>query len=175
MSIKGKIIGAVVVVAALFFIGTHIYNTGYDNGVLYVNSQVAEQKAQWEQQIRDLQISHDVQLATLTQKHNDEVQSLNKQIETLKQHPTIITKYVTDNRISNGVALIHDRSVNRVPLSMMIPDNVNVNESSNYTEADLANTIAINYNRCNVCIDRLTTLQQIIRQYQQKQTEAIKQ
>ena len=172
-SIKTIILAVVGAIAIVGAIGWGSYNVGYDNGVQYVQNEVTKQKQDWEKQINDLQQAHNIQLATLTQQHKDSVANLNKQIETLKKHPKIITKYVTDNKISNGITLIHDRSVNKVPLSTMIPDNIDVNQVSEYSETDLANTLAINYSNCNICVERLDALQKIIKQYQQNQSQVI--
>ena len=55
----------------------------------------------------------------------------------------------------------------------MIPDNIDVDQISEYTESDLANTIAVNYSNCNICSERLDALQKIIKQYQQNQSQVI--
>lgn len=173
-SIKSKIIVVLVIIAGLFGLGSWIYNTGYDNGVQFVNEQVTTQRQQWEQRVEQLQDQHNITIATITQKHNDQIDNLNKQIQTLKDHPKIITKYVDRPvPVTNGIALAHDRAAQNIPLYIMLPDNFKPSDPSEYTSTDLTNTIVKNYNSCNVCIQRLTALQEIVKQYQQKQNQMV--
>ena len=173
-SIKSKIIAIVVAVVGAIGLGMFIYDKGYDNGVQYVNEQVTLQRQQWEQRVEQLQDQHNITIATITQKHNDQIDQLNKQIQTLKDHPKIITKYVDRTvPVTNGIATAHDRAAQNIPLYIMLPDNFKPNDPSEYSSADLVNTIVKNYNSCNVCIQRLTALQDIVKQYQQKQNQMV--
>lgn len=175
-STKLKIIAIVLSVIATITAGAWIYNTGYDNGVTYINQQVTLQKQQWEQQVSQLQTQHNATIASITEQHKFEIDQLNKQIKTLKEHPKIVTKYVDRAvPITKGLELLHDRAVTKVPLYAMLPDGFDINAPSDCSSSDFANTIVDNYNTCNQCIERLTALQRIVQQYQQKQNQIINQ
>ena len=174
MDLKIGLISGAAVAVGLLFAGWWIYDSGYDNGVAYVNETVANERIQWQAKINELQANNDTTVATITANHKTTVEQLNKQIETLKANPKIVTKYITKTTpctVTNGFALLHDRAATNVPLTTMVPDNVD--QPSEYSLDDVANTVAINYHDCNVCLDRLKALQEIIKQYQNKQQQAI--
>lgn len=173
MSIKTALIAIVVAVVGLTGLGYWIYDTGYDNGANYVNTQVQLERDKWQQTINQLQSANDVQIATITENHRHQIAELNKQIETLKKNPQVITEYVpVTSNLTNGFVLLHDRAATNIPLYTMLPPNFESNKQSDYTTTDLANTITTNYNTCNQCIEKLTALQAIVKQYQQRQQTA---
>lgn len=173
MSIKGKLIAAAVAVLCVAIGCWFLYNKGYNAGVDYVNSQVQSQRDSWIAEVQQLQSQHDKQVIELQTKYKTDIQQLNKQITTLKNNPKIIEKYIPEYiGVPSTFVLLHDRCALGQPLDTMIIDSAL--NPQNYTLTDVGNTIAYNYNICNQCITKLTTLQTIVKQYIDKQQRLIK-
>lgn len=148
----------------------YIYNSGYDAGVLFVSDQVRVEKAKWEASINTLQKQHEAEIAKLNAQHDNTIRRLNDQIDTLKKNPTIITKYMNpSDPVSEGFIVWHNRCAKGQPLNTFLP----APTTNKYTIGDVANHVAINYNNCNKCIDRLTKLQAIVNDFIEKQNKAI--
>lgn len=168
---KTKIIIGAVVLMACYSGYKYVYYTGYNAGAGYVSEQVKIEKAKWEASINTLQKQHESEIAKLNAQHNSKVNQLNKQIDKLKKNPTIITKYMDPkDNISEGFVVWHNRCALGEPLDTFLP----APTTNKYTIGDVANQVAINYNNCNKCIDRLTKLQQIVNDYISKQNQAVK-
>ena len=176
MSTKAIIIAIICGIFGIGGLGWYVYDNGYDNGVSYVNAQVAAERLQWQKKINELQINSDSKIANITAQHNNTVKQLNDQIQHLKDHPKIITKYIDKQipcTITKGFVTIHDRAVNNIPLNTMLPDDLDVNEKTSLTLQDVSNTVVSNYYNCNICIERLNALQSVIKQYIERQQQAI--
>lgn len=169
---KGKIIACAVVMICVATGCWFLYNKGYDAGVDYVNDLVQSQRDSWIAEVQQLQSQHDQQVVQLQTKYNYDIQQLNKQIATLKDNPKIIEKYIPQYiGVPSTFVLLHDRCALGQPLDTMIIDSAL--NPQNYTLTDVGNTIAYNYNICNQCITKLTTLQLIVKQYIEKQQAMI--
>ena len=59
MSTKAIIIAIICGIFGIGGLGWYVYDNGYDNGVSYVNAQVAAERLQWQKKINELQISSD--------------------------------------------------------------------------------------------------------------------
>lgn len=147
-----------------------LYDRGYSDGVAYTQGKLDSERAEWEAKIADIQASNDKAIDELTNNYKVKISELNNQITRYKNNKTIITKYVTNDKITNGLSTLHDRLVDQQDLSLSIDK---PNELSNNTYSDLANVLTINYNTCNQAITKLNTLQAIVKQYQQSQSEII--
>lgn len=168
---KTKIIIVVVAILACYGGYLYVYTSGYNAGVGYVSEQVKIEKAKWEASINTLQKQHESQIAKLNAQHDSKIKQLNNQISKLKKDPTIITKYMNPkDNISEGFVVWHNRCALGEPLDTFLP----APTTNKYTIGDVANQVAINYNNCNICIDRLTKLQAIVNDYIKKQAEVVK-
>lgn len=147
-----------------------LYDRGYNDGVAYTQGKLDNERIAWETKITDIQTSNDKAINELTNKYKVKISELNNQITRYKNNKTIITKYVTNDNITNGLSVLHDRLASQQDLSLPIDK---PNELSDNTYYDLANVLTINYNTCNQAITKLNTLQSIIKQYQQSQGEVI--
>ena len=162
----GLIIGSVVVC-----IGAKVlYDRGYNDGVAFTQGKIDSERAAWEAKISDIQASNDKAISDLTNNYKVKISELNNQIIRYKSNKTIITKYVTNDKITNGLSVLHDRLASQQDLSLPVDK---PNEPSDNTYSDLANVLTINYNTCNQAITKLNTLQSIVKQYQQSQSEII--
>ena len=167
---KVKIVIVCLLVLSIYGGYKYVYNSGYNAGVVFVNDQVKVEKAKWEASINQLQKQHETQISKLNTQHAYRVAQLNKQIDKLKKNPTIITKYFNPkDNVSEGFVVWHNRCALGEPLDTFLPSPT----TNEYTIGDVANKIAVNYNTCNQCIDRLTKLQAIFNDYIEKQNKVI--
>ncbi len=167
---KAKIVVALLVVVGCYGGYKWIYNTGYQQGVDVVTNQVRDERIQWEAKIATLQAQHNTAIATLNQQHKDRLNTLQHQLDALNDQRLQDKYFDPSTLISNGFVVWHNRCANGAPLNNFITEI----PSGKYTVKDVANSVAINYNNCNVCIDRLTKLQTIVKQFIEKQNQVTK-
>lgn len=160
-----------IIFAANWYIDS-VYDDGYQAGVQYVSDQVEQQKQQWNEQVQTIQKDHEVTIASMVGNYRNQIDKLNAQIDTLKNNPKIITKYITvDSKVPQGFVLWHDRAVQNTPFDMMIDEQENCNAESSYTLTQAATTIASNYINCNTCYQRLSALQEVVNDFIAKQNQ----
>lgn len=164
---------SIVVLCLIGGIGYQTYQAGYSSGENSVKTELALQKQEWEARIASAQLEVDSLSRDIQLKYVPEQQKLKNQIATLKKNPKVVTKYVpTDVKISEGVALWHDRSARGENLGMMFDGDAS--KESMYSMQNLCNTIAENYTNCNECMLKLKSLQSIVKTYIAQQ-ESLKQ
>ena len=159
----------------MFLIGygaNALYQHGYDKGVATTTELVSKEKAKWTVLVDSIQKDHDQRVKEIELKYQYDVDRLNQQIASLNANPKVIEKYIpTYVEIPPTFVLLHDRCASGKRLDIMIDDSELT--STTYTLSDIGNTFAYNYTICNQAIAKLTALQQIVRQYIEKQQELI--
>jgi len=170
-----KIFAILGVVIASIFGCRYLYNKGYDNGVAEITAKITAEKIQWEKKVSELQNDNDRKIELIEKEYAQKVTTLNSEIDKLRKNPKVIKQYIPiDSNISKGTVLLHDRLACGVGINEVIPDDIDVSLESEYGVTDLVNTVAVNYNNCNQCIEKLTTLQTIVKQFMEKQQKLLK-
>lgn len=152
-----------------------VYNDGYTAGIDYANTTIDKLNDDWNLRVKQIQYQYNKQLNDVNVKYHEELTAVNKQLDNLTNNPKIVTRYVTKTEyvIPQGFVLWHDRACQSIDLNDSI--DIDTQAKSSYTLSDAATTIAANYTKCNLCISRLTALQDLVRSYIDKQNQLIEQ
>lgn len=150
-----------------------IYTKGKSDGARLMEDKLNSERLNWTAQIETQKKQFRTEVDKVQKEYLTKEHKLKAQIKSLKDNPKVITKYISvdDNtKLPYGLILWHDRLVMNTPLNQFLPDAVPLKD---YTMYDLSNTLAYNYNTCNECMNKLTALQEIVKQYMEKQNKVI--
>ena len=171
------LIAAVVAIIALSGGCYYMYNKGYDNGVQYVETQVAQLNKEHELKIEQLQQQHSEYVKNLELKYSYQVGQLNDQVTELQKNKTLYDKYIATytpssqyNYVPNGFVVWHDRAAKGERLDKIVLQD-KLDDPSKYTFNDAMYAVGYNYTQANVCFARLTNLQNIVKDYINKQSK----
>ena len=171
LDIKTTAIAVCAVVGILTFAFYKTYDIGYDNGVEYMKTEVEKLNTAWETKVSSSQKEHDDKVKEIYISHTHSISELKKQIEVLTtdkiKTETVLKQYKTEGYVPNGFVLWHDRASQGNRLDVMVGENVGT--TSKYTFNDVMMVIGNNYNKYNVCKSKLDSLQEIVKDYIEKQ------
>lgn len=150
------------------------YIKGRGDGRSLVEAAVASEKAKWEIRVAEQQRDTDVAIAKITFEYNQKTTKYQAEVDKLKKK-SIVKVYVpkkVDKPVPKGVIdLVNTASAGTPLIDTPKPDAA---QSSDKTLSDLGISVATNYYMCNKYIDQLTTLQDVVKQFQLKQKELTK-
>ena len=181
LSMQARLIAAAVLAAALMSGGIYLYTKGRSDGKALVEAEYNKEVIRlnteitiWKTKVETLQGQHDTEVATITADFETKADQLQSEIDKLKKNPKVISKYVpveTECKIPNGFIEAHNLASKGLPL-----DEVNDPQpgTSDKTLNQVADVVAENYYSCNITRSRLTSLQKIVADFQQKQKELMK-
>ena len=144
------------------------YMVGYDKAVAVITNQVNAERIEWQEKVSKLESKFNEYRLNVETKHRFEVEDYKKQVQVLKDNPTVITKYITKEvQVPCQFNLLHDRLVDGVPINTMIPDDY---QCKPCTLSDVSTVLAQNYANCRLAMQRLEALQSVVKEFQAKQT-----
>jgi len=168
LSIKNLSIalGFIVITGALYVKGRY-------DGADKVELQYAQEKLVWEQKISEEQNKLDDKVQEAVKEYIKSSGSAKEIIKYVKSKPTIITKYIPDDscEIPNSFVELHNKAVDNKSLGDL-QDNTASGMSSKKL-SDVAATITVNYYQYNEMKTKLETLQQIVKNYKNQQSNLI--
>ena len=172
---KYMLIAFAVIVVFLCGGSYFLYNKGYQNGVQFVEAQVAELNKEHELKIEQLQKQHNEYVQSIELKYTYQVGQLNEQVAELEKNKTLYDKYIGTyipsnqyNYVPNGFVLWHDRAAKGERLDKIVLQD-QLDNPSKYTFNDTMYAVGYNYTQANVCFTKLTSLQNIVKDYMKKQ------
>lgn len=149
------------------------YQNGYNVGYNECNSIVVQERTKWENDIKKIQESHNIEITKLTKDYEHKINELDNNIKQLVDNPVIIEKYIdVPIEIPDKLILLHDRSAKGESLYTMIPKEFTT--KNKYNINDLAKKINKNYNTCLRDQARLEALQKVVKDFIKKQQELTK-
>jgi len=158
--------------AVLVFGGAYI--KGRSDGSSITESKYANAKADWQREVAKKQTEFDVQLSNLRLRYERETAQYRREIASIKNNPSVVTKFVpveTQCNIPKGFVELHNRAATGVPLD---PPPADPSTPTDKTLSGVGSVVAQNYYQCNILMDRLIALQEIVKDYQKKQKELTK-
>ena len=143
------------------------YNKGYDTAYDIVTNQVIAERVEWQNKVTTLENKFNQYKVDVESKHRIEIEDYKKQVKTLKDNPKVITKYITKEvKIPCSFELLHNRLVDGVPINTMIPEDY---QCERCTLEDVSRVMVENYSNCRLAMQRLETLQKVVKDFQDKQ------
>lgn len=172
---KALIIAVGVAVAISVIVGAYV--KGRIDGRSIVTAEYAAEKASWERLIASQQKGHEVVVAEIKADFQSQLDKYQEQITKLQDNPKIVTRIVnryvpveTACTIPQGFVDLHNLSASG---STLEGDPQNASKPTDKTLADVGAVVAENYYQCNAVIAQLNALQQIVNDFQRRQSELI--
>lgn len=174
---------AIIVVLCLIISAVIMYNRAYYkgelNGISITEAKYSIEKLKWIDKVSKMQQEYEDTMNGILTSYNGQIADYEYQIELLKnQDPIIKTRYIhkyvpveTNCTIPKGFVELHNTAAKGKPLS---EDPKNAEVSTNVTLQDVGSTVAINYYQYNKISAQLKALQEVVRQFQNKQKELVK-
>lgn len=155
------------------------YYNGQQNGIILTEAKYNAEKLKWIDRVSKMQREYEDTINGILTSYNGQIADYEHQIEVLRnQDPIIKTRYIhkyvpveTNCTIPKGFVELHNTAAKGLPLSDNPKDAL---ASTNITLQDVGSTVAINYYQYNKVVSQLKALQEIVRQFQNKQKELVK-
>lgn len=173
---KALIIAVGIAVAISVIAGSYI--KGRMDGRSIATAEYAAEKATWERLVSSQQKKHEVVVAELKADFQAQLDKYQEQIAKLQDNPKIVTRIVnryvpveTACTIPQGFVDLHNLAASGSTLDGTPQD---ASKPTEKTLADVGTVVAENYYQCNAVIDQLNALQQIVNDFQRRQSELTK-
>lgn len=164
---------SILVILILFGISVsydYVYEKGIQEGFRQCNVVVEKERNDWKENIRNIQENHNLEITKLTKDYENQIKTLDKNLEELKENPKVIERYIeVPIEVPDKVILLHDRSAKGESLYTMIPKDYTTKNKHSLKE--LAEVVNRNYNTCLKDQERLRTLQEVVKDFIRKQEE----
>lgn len=163
---------AAALAAVLVFGG--MYAKGRIDGKSLTEAKYTNAKLEWQQEVAKRQRALEQELAELRLRYERDTARYRQQLADLKAKPEIITRYIpsdTQCSIPKGFVDLHNRAIQGVPLDPPPADAAN---PSTKTLPNVGTIVTENYIQYNIISKRLEALQDLVKQYQQKQKDLVK-
>ena len=161
------------------------YLRGRHDGIAKVEAQVAAERKEWEEKIRQTQADSDKKAAEIAQQYTSITSQYQVELSKLLTSvtdskgkttpPQVVTVYIpvgADSFVPNGFVDLHNTAAQGRSLSGTIkPD---AGEQSTKKLSDVGTVMSKNYYQCNATIAQLESLQAVVRQYQDQQQKLTK-
>ncbi len=160
------------IVIGVLVLAIGLYIKGRSDGADKVELEYAQQKIEWQNKITSMQEEFDNAILKNMEDYLAESSKNKEIIRYVKSKPQIITKYVTkdsDNKceIPNTFVELHNKAVDNTKMTEL--HTLNSSGPSNKKLSDVANTVTLNYYQYNEMKNKLETLQNIVKEYQNQQ------
>ena len=166
---KYAVLALVVVLAA-----SGSYIKGQKDGKAVIEAEFIKAKAEWELKISEAQQTYEGKAALLEEEYKKSNKHLQDQLAHIRRNPILVRQFIpqsVDKAIPKGFVELHDRAAKGQELGQAPAD---AEASSGKVLSEISTIVADNYLSCNQSIERLKTLQAIVKEFQQKQREVIK-
>ncbi len=170
-----KIASIIGVIVFVWFSAHSIYSRGYDKGVIDTNKAVVAERQKWQNTVANIQESHETEVGKLEKNYLEKLESLNKELEKMKYNPNLIVDTLKEknSELPPEVVVFHDRIVKGISLDKSFSQK-ELEKAKGYTLDKLVYKLRKNYTICKKNKVQLESLQEVIRDFQEKQKELAK-
>lgn len=147
------------------------YAKGRGDGTAICEGNYAKDALVWANKVHDQELAFTSQIDFIAFQYNNDVTVLRNQVQYLKKHPEVITRYIplaVDATLPKGFVDLHNKAAKGEDLDVPV-ENASAMTSRKLSEA--AGVIGTNYSTCLAEKKQLAALQAVIKSYQAKQQE----
>lgn len=158
---------AIALAAILLFGG--IYIKGRSDGRRLAEGECAKQIMIWQAKVDQVTYEYMTEIETIKNKYDHEKDTLHAQLSFLQVFWDTMLPPKVNCSISEGFVVAHNEAADGKPLTNKLNTNL-----SNKKLSDVGRVVTTNYYECNTIRAQLQALQDVIRNYQQKQKQLVR-